>query len=446
MNLVNETAMETSQAVPPSVRTSHDESHNVSPSDIAVGVIIGRTSEFFDFFAFAIAAVLVFPSRLFPFVDPLTGVLFSFVLLAVAFVARPFGVVIFTEMDRRFGRVTKLTVALFLLGTCTVGMGLVPTYQSVGWGAIAAMTLLRIGQGLALGGAWDGLASLLAVSVPSRRRGFYAMIPQLGAPIGLAAAALLFAYLLNRLSAADFLEWGWRYPFFVAFALNVVALFARLRIVAAPQIADLFEDKKLTPTTLRETFERDGRGIIVGIFVPLATFAMFHMVTVFPLSWIFLYTQENPVAFLVLEAIGAVVFFATTMMSGFLADRVGRQSVLLVSAIGIGIFAITAPLLLAQGRSGEMTYMLAGFAILGFSFALSSGAIASLFDLRNRYSASAMVSALSWMFGAGFAPLTGLILSTWLGLWAGGLYLLSGAICTIVALILVHRMRDRDLG
>jgi len=186
-----------------------DDIH-VSPSDIAVGVVIGRTSEFFDFFVFAIASVIVFPARLFPFVDPLTGTLLSFMLVLLAFVARPIGTAIFMYIDRKQGRVAKLTLALFLLGTSTVAMGLVPSYAVLGEWAIIIMAVLRIGQGLAIGGSWDGLSSLLALSAPREKRGFYAMVPQLGAPIGLIVAALLFSYLVSTLSAEDFLDFGWR--------------------------------------------------------------------------------------------------------------------------------------------------------------------------------------------------------------------------------------------
>lgn len=421
-------------------RTTSDDDHHVSPSDIAVGVIIGRTSEFFDFFVFAIASVIVFPARIFPFLDPLAGTLWSFALVALAFVARPLGTVLFTALDRRHGRVTKLTVALFLLGTSTVAMGLVPSYETAGWWAIAMLALLRIGQGLALGGTWDGLAPLLAITASKDKRGFYAMIPQLGAVVGLAVAAVLFAYLVMTLSAEDFLDWGWRYPFFVAFAINVVALFARLRIVDTPEFKELFETNELTPTRLRTTMSQDGRTVLLGIFVPLASFAMFHMVTVFPLSWIFLYTNEAPGTFLLIEAAGAAVGVLAMLFSGWLSDRIGREKILVWGAWAIGAFALTAPLLLNAGQSGVIAYMMIGFLILGFNFAQSSGTIASLFDRRNRYTASAMVSALSWMFGAGFAPLAALLLSTWFGLYAAGLYLLSGAVCTLIALALVRQI------
>ncbi|KRW93743.1 MFS transporter [Paracoccus sp. MKU1] len=437
--------MSTTSSMPaaePAAPSSHGR-HRVSPSDVAVGVIIGRTSEFFDFFVFAIASVIVFPQRIFPFADPLTGTLLSFALLALAFIARPLGSVLFMSIDRRHGRVTKLTAALFLMGTATVAMGLIPSYENVGGWAVVILAVLRIAQGLALGGAWDGMPSLLALTAPRNRRGFYAMVSQLGAPIGLIVASLLFAYLAANLTAQDFLDWGWRYPFFVAFSVNVVALFARLRIVATEEFAELFESRELQPTRIGKTLREDGGAILIGIFVPLASFAMFHMVTVYPLSWIYLYTNETLLSFLIIEAVAATGGIGAILLSGWLADRIGRRNLLLVGALLIGCFAVLAPLLLSAGKTGELVYMIVGFFILGLSFGQSSGAVASLFEARNRYTGSAIVSDLAWMFGAGFAPLTALLLSTWLGLSAAGLYLLSGAICSTVAILFSGKLEFR---
>lgn len=422
-----------------------DDIH-VSPSDIAVGVVIGRTSEFFDFFVFAIASVIVFPARLFPFTDPLTGTLLSFGLVLLAFVARPIGTAIFMRIDRKHGRVAKLTLALFVLGTSTVAMGLVPSYETLGIWAIVVMAVLRIGQGLAIGGSWDGLASLLALSAPKRKRGFYAMVPQLGAPIGLIVAALLFSYLVSSMSAGDFLDWGWRYPFFVAFSVNVVALFARLRIIASPEFQEAFETRELQPTPIRATFRTDWRGIWLASFVPLASFAMFHMVTVFPLSWVYLYTEETLTFFLNLTAFSAAVGLASVLVSGWLSDRFGRRRVLMWGAGAIGAFSLLAPLLLSGGKTGVSAYMIVGFMVLGISFGLSSGAVASMFNSRNRYTDSAFASALAWLFGAGLAPLTALFLSTHLGLFAAGLYLLSGAVATVAALWIARQLEFQKQG
>lgn len=417
--------------------------HSATPSDIAVGVIIGRTSEFFDFFVFAIASVIVFPDLVFPFLDPVQGTLASFLLVLLAFVARPVGTVLFMALDRSVGRVAKLTAALFLMGTATVAMGLLPSYDYAGVWAIVILAALRIGQGLALGGVWDGMPSLLAIVAPKHRRGIYAMVPQLGAPFGLIVASLLFAYLVATLPKADFMSWGWRYPFFVAFAVNVVALFARLRIVASEEFTRLFESRELQATTISTTLRQDGATVVLGIFVPLASFAMFHMVTVYPLSWIFLYSDQDPTGFLLIQSVAACFGIVAMLLSGWLADVVGRQKLLLWGAVLIGLFAIAAPLLLSGGKTGQTVFMMLGFAILGLNFGQSSGAVASLFGARNRYTGSAIVSDLAWLFGAGFAPLTGLLLSEWLGLPAAGLYLLSGAICSVIAIWYAGRLEFR---
>lgn len=409
-------------------------SHRIDPAEIAIGVIIGRTSEFFDFFVYAIASVLVFPKLVFPHLDPLTGTLWSFAIFALAFVSRPVGTIIFTAIDRAYGRGAKLTIALFLLGGSTAAIAFLPGYESIGIGAALLLALFRMGQGVALGGSWDGLASLLAINAPEKKRGWYAMIPQLGAPLGLIVASLLFMFLIAALPAEDFLAWGWRYPFFVAFAINVVALFARLRIVVTPEYAELFENRALQPAPLLETLRSEWKTIVIGTFAPLASFAMFHMVTVYPLSWVFLFTEETPVRFLMIEAIAAVVGVGAIVASGILADRVGRRTLLGVTAAAIAAFSGFAPQLLDAGEAGEATFMILGFILLGLSFGQSSGALSSNFQPRHRYTGSAFTSDLAWLFGAGFAPMVALWLSSQYGLIAAGGYLLSGAIVTLVAL------------
>ncbi|MBM0106911.1 MFS transporter [Steroidobacter sp. S1-65] len=421
-------------------RTNEAHAGEVRPGDIAIGVIIGRTSEFFDFFVYAIASVVVFPKLIFPYVDALTGTLYSFGIFALAFVARPLGTVIFTAIDRAYGRGMKLTVALFLLGTSTVAIAFIPGYNDIGIASAYLLGFLRIGQGIALGGSWDGLASLLALNAPQKRRGYYAMIPQLGAPLGLMVASALFAYIIGNLSAADFLGWGWRYPFFVAFAINVVALFARLRIVVTPEYTKAFETQELQPTPMLETLRNNGRLIVVGAFAPLASFALFHMVTVFPLSWVFLYTDEGPARFLLIESLGAAVGVAAIVASGWIADRVGRRTLLGGTAAAIAAFSGFAPQLLAAGEIGEIVFMMSGFLLLGLAFGQASGAVASNFPLSHRYTSSALTSDLAWLFGAGFAPWVALELTSRFGLVFSGAYLLSGAVGTLVALFINRQM------
>ncbi|KQN91939.1 arabinose ABC transporter permease [Sphingomonas sp. Leaf67] len=416
---------------------------SVQSEEIAIGVIIGRTSEFFDFFVYAIASVIVFPQLVFPFVDRLTGTLYSFALFPLAFFARPFGTLLFMWVDRRHGRGTKLTMALFLLGTATVAMGFLPGYAAVGvWSAIL-LSALRILQGIALGGAWDGLASLLALNVPQDRRGWYAMIPQLGAPLGLMVASALFAFFTAYMSAEDFISWGWRYPFFVAFALNVVALFARLRIVVTPEYTALFENRELKASPVLPTVAREWKTIVIGALVPLASFALFHMVTVFPLSWILLFTEQEIARFLWIETACAVFFIFAIIISGVLADHIGRRTLLGIGAVAIALFSGLAPLLLNGGDAGEIAFMITGFILLGLSFGQSSGTVAANFAKDSRYTGAALTSDLAWLFGAGFAPLVALALADKLGLIASGLYLLSGAVGTLAALALNKELARR---
>jgi MFS family permease len=433
----------TSRAIEADAGRINAEHGEITSGEIAIGVIIGRTSEFFDFFVYAIASVLVFPTLVFPYVDRLTGTLYSFAVFALAFIARPIGSFLFLAIDRAFGRGTKLTIALFLLGGSTVAIGFLPGYAEVGVYAAILLGLFRVGQGVALGGAWDGLPSLLALNVPENRRGWYAMIPQLGAPLGLMVAAALFAYLTSSLSAVDFLDWGWRYPFFVAFAINVVALFARLRIVSTAAYQDMFESRALQPAPVMETVRGQGRTIVIGAFAPLASFALFHMVTVFPLSWVFLYTSGGPERFLVIEVLGGAIGVFAIVASGYLADRVGRRYLLGASAAAIAVFSGFAPQLLGAGEIGEVLFMALGFGLLGVSFGQSSGAVAANFSGDFRYTGAALTSDLAWLVGAGFAPLVGLFLSSQFGLAAAGAYLLSGALATLAALWLNRELAGR---
>ena len=408
----------------------------VSPAEMAVGVVIGRTAESFDFLIYAFASVIVFPRTFFPFVDTLTGTLYSLAIFSLAFVARPLGTALFTRIDRRYGRGTKLGAALMLLGSSTVAIAFLPGYAQIGGASIWLLALCRIGQGFALAGSWDGLSSLLAVHAPPHRRGFYAMIPQLGAPLGTLVASGLFAYIIANLSTADFLEWGWRYPFFVAFAINVVALFARLRIVVTPEYVRLFATRELQPSSIRATIRCNARTIAIGAFVPLASFALFHVVTVFPLAWVMLVSPGSASQLLVAQAVGSALGVATSVASGWLADRIGRLRLLAIGAALIAVFSAFAPPLLNAGRLGQLAFVLVGCALLGLSFGQASGAVAANFSIRHRYTGSALTSDLAWLFGAGFAPWVALALSTRFGLAFGGAFLLSGAVGTLLALFL----------
>ncbi len=424
---------------------SHADTHEeASPGDIAVGVIIGRSSEYFDFFVFGLACVLVFPSYLFPFLSRLDGTLMSFAIFALAFVVRPIGTAISMAVQRRWGRGTKLTIALFLLGASTAGMAFLPSYNNAGQAAIIALVVLRLGQGLALGGTWDGLPSLLAMSAPKERRGWYAMIGQLGAPVGFVLAASLFAFLYSNLSVQEFLDWGWRFPFFVAFAINVVALFARLRLIVGQSYTDLLQQRELAPVGAFELMRNEGRNVLLGAFAALASFALFHMVTVFPLSWMSMYSEQSIVHVLGVQIAGAFCAALAIVVSGSLADRVGRRNTLGVMACLIGLFSLVTPWLLSSGTTGNNIFIIVGFILLGLSYGQASGTVTANFSPRFRYTGAALSADLAWLVGAAFAPLVALGLSAKFGLVAVCVYLLSGAVCTLLALRINRWIERRE--
>jgi MFS family permease len=416
----------------------------ISPGDIAVGVVIGRASEYFDFFVYAIASVLVFPAVFFPFADRLEGTLYSFAIFAIAYLARPVGTVVFMYIQRHFSREVKLTVALFLLGSATVAVSALPTYSRWGEWAIISLAILRLGQGFALGGTWDGLPSLLALNAPEHKRGWYAMLGQLGAPVGFIIAAGVFSYLMSELSQDDFLVWGWRYPFYVAFAINVVALFARLRLISTPDYTHLLDEHQLDPVSPVEVTRKQGSTIVLGALAALASYALFHLVTVFPLSWIQLYDTRSMADFLQVQMWGGGLAIVGVLVSGLVADKFGRRNTLGTLAALIALFSGFVPTLMDGGAAGQNTFILVGFLLLGMSYGQAAGAVTSNFLPEYRYTGAALTSDLAWLVGAAFAPLVALGLAANYGLGYVSLYLLSGALASLAALSVNRALEIRN--
>jgi len=416
----------------------------VAPGEIAVGVVIGRASEYFDFFVYGIASALVFPRVFFPFAPPLEATLYSFAVFALAFLARPLGTMLFLWIQRRWSRGTKLTAALFLLGTSTAGMAFLPGHASLGALAVVLLAAFRIAQGVALGGSWDGLPSLLALNAPKHRRGWYAMLGQLGAPVGFIVAAALFAFLYSSLSAEDFYDWGWRYPFFAAFAINVVALFARLRLVVTHEYEQELGQQQLEPVPVAELVREKGRHVVIGAFAALASYAMFHIVTIFPISWILLYSDQPIAGFLLVQVAGGFLAIGGVLASGVIADRFGRVPTLGALAVAIAMFSGFAPTLLGGGALAQDVFILVGFLLLGLSYGQASGAVTRNFGARYRYTGAALTSDLAWLIGAAFAPLVALGLCAHFGLAFVGAYLLSGALATLAALLVNRWLKQRE--
>ncbi|MBS0212590.1 MAG: MFS transporter [Proteobacteria bacterium] len=402
-------------------------------------MVVGRMSQSFDFFVFGLGCVLAFPAVFFPFASRVDGMFLSFAVFALAFIARPVGSVVFLLIHRKFGLITQLTIALFLLGMATAGTAFLPGYDTLGYWSIIALAVLRFGQGFALGGSWNGLASLMALKAPKDRRGWYAMLPQIADPAGFILAAGLFAFIWASLTHADFIEWGWRYPFFAAFAINVVALFARLRMVVAPRFSEQLKERDLVPSSVADLARTQGRNVALGAFAPLASYAMFHLVTIFALSWALLFTQQSIVEFLLVQIAGALIAIPCMLLSGRVADRIGRRTTLAVGGALIAVYSGWTALLLSGGTLKGYLFIVIGYALLGFTHAQAAGAVSSNFSPETRLTGAMLTSDLGWLIGAGFAPLVALALAEYAGVDYVGLYLLSGAIGTLAALRISQR-------
>lgn len=411
-----------------------DVSHaqTVTIDEVITTVIMARVTDFFGFFVYAIASALVFPRFFFPMYDPVTATLLSFAVFSLAFLARPFASLMGRWVQRKIGHAGKITLALMILGTSTVAIGLLPGYDSIGWLAPVLLALLRIAQGLGLGGAWDGLTLQLQSVAPEHRKGLYAMVPQLGGPIGFVIAAALFYVLTGFLTDEEFIQWGWRFAFFAVMAVNVVSLFARIRLLSA----DFGVDKSTVKSApFLDLLRTQWRPILLSTFVPLASYALFHMITVFPLGYAALYTDKAISGILLLQMLGGALAILAVIASGILSDRFGRRRTLAVSTGLIIVLCLTIQTL----NGFTAIYILLGFIVLGLAYGQASAIVPNRFPPAYRYSGTALATNLSWITGAAFAPLVGLGLTVLFGLWASSLYLLSGVIVTFVALYVLNR-------
>ncbi|MEM0936248.1 MAG: MFS transporter [Pseudomonadota bacterium] len=397
-------------------------------------VIMSRVTDFFGFFVYAIASALVFPQLFFPFLDPVRGTMAAFTLFALAFVVRPFASIAGRWVQSKIGKIGKVSLALLILGTATVAIGLLPGYEQIGWLAPTLLAALRILQGIGLGGAWDGITLQLQNAAPPGRKGVYAMVPQLGGPIGFIVAAALFYVLTGFLTAEEFMQYGWRFAFFAVLAVNVVSLFARIRLLQADFGAD---ESTFKSAPYLETIRTQYRPILLSTMVPLASYALFHMVTVFPLAYAVLYTEQPIEEIILLQLCGGVLAILTAIASGVLADRYHKSAVLWASITLIACLSLTLPLL----PTAPGIYIIGGFAVLGLAHGQASAIVPNRYPPRYRYSGTALSTNLSWIVGAAFAPLVGLTLTAWYGLGAASLYLLSGVLVTATALVLLRKIK-----
>jgi len=406
--------------------------------------LIGTTIEFFDFYIYATAAVLVFPRLFFPSTDPASGILASLATFAIAFVARPIGSALFGHFGDRIGRKATLVAALLTMGISTVAIGMLPTYATIGVAAPALLSLCRFGQGLGLGGEWGGAVLLAVENAPPNRRAWYGMFPQLGAPIGFFFSGSVFLLLSERLTNDQFFAFGWRIPFLASAALVLVGLYVRLTISETPVFREALIREERVRLPMVVVFRSYPRTLVMGILSSLATFVLFYLMTVFALSWGTTALHYSRASFLLIQLVGIVFFAVTIPISAILAERGRRRTLLWVTA-GIGAFGLVLAPMLSSGLSGATLAMIIGLSLMGLTYGPLGTTLSELFPTSVRYTGSSLTFNLAGIFGASLAPYIATYLATNYGLQYVGYYLTGAAILTMIGLLATRETRDRSL-
>jgi metabolite-proton symporter len=414
------------------------------PVQVLFASLIGTTIEFFDFYIYATAAVLVFPKLFFPTSDPTSAILASLATFSIAFFARPFGSALFGHFGDRIGRKTTLVAALLTMGISTVAIGALPTYRTIGVAAPLLLALCRFGQGLGLGGEWGGAVLLAIENAPPGKRAWYGMFPQLGAPIGFLFSGGIFLLLSNWLTNVQFFAFGWRIPFLASAALVLVGLYVRLTITETPVFRDALSRQERVKVPMLVVFRDYPKELLVGTMASLATFVLFYLMTVFALSWGTTALGFSRNAFLLIQLFGISFFALTIPLGGVLAER-GRRRTLLWVTSGIGLFGLVlAPMFLA-GTMGAVMTMVVGLSLMGLTYGPLGTALSELFPTSVRYTGSSLTFNFAGIFGASLAP----YIATWLaknhGLQYVGYYLTGSAALTFIGLLATRETKDDEL-
>jgi metabolite-proton symporter len=414
-----------------------------SPRRVLFASLIGTTIEFFDFYIYATAAVLVFPTLFFPSGDPTTAMLQSFATFALAFFARPVGSALFGHFGDRVGRKATLVAALLTMGLSTVLIGMLPTYASIGIWAPILLAICRLGQGLGLGGEWGGAVLLATENAPPGKRAWYGMFPQLGAPIGFICSTGIFIALTEWLDDARFLAWGWRVPFLASTALVFVGLYVRLRLEETPAFKQAIEKNERVRVPMLTVLRGHFSTLVLGTLGSTATFVIFYLMTVFTLSWAVSELGFGRQQFLIVQMIGVLFFGAMIPVAAVIADKRGRMSMLIAATIGIIVFGLTfEPLFGAATWGTAVLFLCIGLGLMGLTYGPLGTALSELFPTAVRYTGASLTFNLAGIVGASLAP----YIATWLaqryGIASVGYYLSVAGAVTLIALLLIAR-RER---
>ena len=411
---------------------------------VLFGSLIGTTIEFFDFYIYANAAVLVFPQLFFPGSDPTTSTIESLATFSIAFFARPIGSAVFGHFGDKIGRKATLVAALLTMGISTVAIGLLPTYQSIGIVAPLLLMLCRFGQGLGLGGEWGGAVLLAIENAPPGKRAWYGMFPQLGAPIGLLLSGGTFLLLSDLLTEEQFFDYGWRIPFIASSLLVVVGFYIRLKITETPSFENALETKKQVEIPIMTILKSYKWELIFGTFAAVATFVTFYLMTVFSLSWATSDLGFSRRDFLIIQLFSILFFVVGIPISAVLADQFGRKKILVLITSLILLFGFTFSFFMDSGSSTMITtFVCIGMGLMGLTYGPLGTFLSELFPTEVRYSGASLTFNLAGILGASFAPLIAIWLAKSYGIGYVGLYLSGAALISVLALLMIRNKEEK---
>ncbi|HEY7288433.1 MAG TPA: MFS transporter [Vicinamibacterales bacterium] len=415
------------------------------PAQVLFASLIGTTIEFFDFYIYATAAVLVFPRLFFVASDPSSALLASLATFAIAFLARPIGSALFGHFGDRVGRKATLVAALLTMGLSTVTIGLLPTYPTIGVFAPLMLSLCRFGQGLGLGGEWGGAVLLAVENAPPGKRAWYGMFPQLGAPIGFFFSGGVFLMLSQWLTDDQFFRFGWRLPFIASAALVLLGLYVRITITETPVFRQSLERHERVKVPLALVFRDHTKMLVLGTMISLATFVLFYLMTVFALSWGTTALGYSRESFLLIQLFGVICFAVTIPIAALIAER-GRRRTLIAVTIGIALFGLVMAPIFTSGTAGAVLTMALGLGLTGLTYGPLGTVLSELFPTSVRYTGSSLTYNFAGIFGASLAP----YIATWLaknhGLSFVGYYLSASAVITLIGLLATAETKDSHLG
>lgn len=395
-----------------------------SKTRVLFASLVGTTIEFFDFYIYATAAVIIFPHLFFPASSGSAAVLQSLATFAIAFIARPIGAALFGHLGDRIGRKATLVAALLTMGISTVCIGLLPTYAQIGIVAPLLLALCRLGQGLGLGGEWSGAVLLATENAPEGKRAWYGMFPQLGAPIGFILATGSFLLLSAAIPEQAFMQWGWRIPFIASAVLVIVGLYIRLKLHETPAFQKVLDKQKEVNIPFKEVVTKHTGKLILGTIAAICTFVVFYLTTVFALNWGTTKLGYARGEFLELQLFATLCFAAFIPLSAIFAEKFGRKATSIGVCIAAAIFGLFFSSMLESGNTLIVfLFLCTGLAIMGLTYGPIGTVLSEIFPTSVRYTGSALTFNLAGIFGASFAPLIATKLAETYGLYAVGYYL-----------------------